>query len=194
MKLIVGLGNPGPKYETTRHNVGFLAVDRLLDSWKAGGLAIKNQAEVFSATVGTEKVLLVKPQTFMNLSGKSVAPLFTFYKCKPEDLIVIHDELDLDSMSMRVKVGGGTGGHNGLKSIDECLGSEQNGYYRVRLGIGHPRPLGLKLSPADYVLQPFGDSELEKLDLFLDQVEKAVALIVAGRGLAAMTEFNRKEQ
>jgi PTH1 family peptidyl-tRNA hydrolase len=130
----------------------------------------------------------------MNLSGKSVAPLFTFYKCKPEDLIVIHDELDLDSMSMRVKVGGGTGGHNGLKSIDECLGSEQNGYYRVRLGIGHPRPLGLKLSPADYVLQPFGDSELEKLDLFLDQVEKAVALIVAGRGLAAMTEFNRKEQ
>src|SRR4051794_16113943 len=138
MKIVVGLGNPGPKYETTRHNVGFLAVDRLIDEWKATGPASKHQGEVYQADVRGEKVLLVKPETFMNLSGRCVAPLMVFFKCKPSDLIVIHDDLDLIPFALRIKTGGGTGGHNGLKSLDESLGAGQNGYHRIRIGIGHP--------------------------------------------------------
>src|SRR5947209_2000372 len=125
MKLVVGLGNPGPRYETTRHNVGFLALDRLVEAWSAQGPKIQNSSEVFTAKVGGEPVLLVKPQTFMNNSGKGVAPLATFYKCAPTDVIVIHDEVDLKPLQIRIKSGGGSGGHNGLKSMDQFLGSNE---------------------------------------------------------------------
>lgn len=194
MKLIVGLGNPGPKYETTRHNVGFLAVDRLIDEWKATGPLEKNQGEVWQAQVAGEKILLVKPQTFMNLSGRCVAPLAAFYKCEPQDLIVVHDDLDLESMVLRVKTGGGTGGHNGLKSIDECLGGANNGYHRMRIGIGHPARLGLRIGVADYVLQPLNDDECVELDRLLDKLVRAAELLVRGDARAAMTQYNRSDK
>lgn len=194
MKLIIGLGNPGPKYETTRHNVGFLAVDRLIDAWKATGPTEKSHGEVWQAQVGGDKVLLVKPQTFMNASGRCVASLATFYKCEPQDIIVIHDDLDLESMVLRVKTGGGTGGHNGLKSIDECLGSANNGYHRLRIGIGHPNRLSLRIGVADYVLQPLNDDECIELDRLLDKLVKATELLVQGDVRAAMTQYNRTDK
>jgi peptidyl-tRNA hydrolase, PTH1 family len=198
MKIIAGLGNPGPKYETTRHNVGFLAIDRLVERWKASGPVQKSQGEVYQGSVLGEKILLVKPMTYMNLSGKCIAPLYQFYQCKPEDLIIIHDDLDLAPLNLRLKTGGSAGGHNGLKSIDECLGKTQSGYHRVRIGVGHPsRTPGLpghisRLSAADYVLMPFTDSERADLDSLLDDVTLAVEEILQGRILQAMNRFHKK--
>ncbi|OFZ55324.1 MAG: aminoacyl-tRNA hydrolase [Bdellovibrionales bacterium RIFOXYC1_FULL_54_43] len=191
MKIIAGLGNPGPKYETTRHNSGFLAVDRLVDAWKAQGPAKSNQGEVYQASVKGERVLLVKPQTFMNVSGKCVAPIFKFYKCSPEDLIVIHDDLDLPAGTLRLKTGGGTGGHNGLKSIDASLGNDLTNYHRIRIGIGRPAP-GSPVSAVDYVLQPFSDEELQQLDSVLDKAEEAARKMIEGDVLGAMNEFNTR--
>lgn len=193
MKVIVGLGNPGPKYETTRHNVGFLAVDRLIDRWKAEGPVNKFGGEIYQATRKNEKILLVKPGTFMNLSGRCVGPLTGFYKCSATDLIVIHDDLDLTPLSIRIKTGGGSGGHNGLKSIDEGLG--QNGYHRIRIGIG--KAGGTPAAPvfmdaADYVLQRFPDEELASLDQVLDRVTAAAERMIEGDVTAAMNEFNRR--
>jgi PTH1 family peptidyl-tRNA hydrolase len=199
MKLVVGLGNPGSKYETTRHNVGFLAIDRLVEKWKAQGPSLKNQGEVYQASLLGEKILLVKPQTFMNRSGLCVAPLFQFYQCDASDLIVIHDDLDLGPLVLRLKTGGGAGGHNGLKSIDESLGKNLNGYHRVRIGIGHPARLEnsprdwSKLSPADYVLMPFTDDELSRLDPLLDEVSEAIEEVIQGKIQAAMTRVHRQK-
>lgn len=194
MKLIVGLGNPGPRYETTRHNAGFLAIDRLIDRWSASGPQSAPKTEVFTATVDGEKCLLAKPKTFMNLSGQSVGPLLKFYKLEPTDLIVIHDEVDLPPMALRLKTGGGTGGHNGLKSIDEALGGA-NGYHRVRVGVGKPSMLtdpGLRqMDTADYVLGQFTDQELELLDPLLDDVGGAIELMIKGEMSLAMTRFHR---
>lgn len=190
MKLVVGLGNPGPKYETTRHNVGFLAIDRMMSDWNAENTQKKFEAEYSQANVKGEKVLLVKPLTFMNLSGKSVAGFAQFFKLTPQDIIVIHDDLDLKPFSLRIKSGGGSGGHNGLKSIDESLGTSD--YHRIRMGIGHPVGLGLRISPVDYVLQPMSDDELKDLDLFLDRVRDACVRMLTGDIQGAMTEFNRK--
>jgi PTH1 family peptidyl-tRNA hydrolase len=192
MKLIVGLGNPGVKYEQTRHNIGFLAVDRLIDDWNASGPVTRNQGEVWTASVAGERVLLIKPSTFMNLSGRCVGPLFHFHKCTPGDLIVLHDDLDLDPLQIRLKTGGGTGGHNGLKSIDEALGPGMNGYHRIRLGIGHPSRLGLRIPPVDYVLQAFPDSEWNEFDSLFGQVREAVELALRGEMTRAMNSFNRK--
>ena len=191
MKIVVGLGNPGPQYETTRHNVGFLAIDRLVERWRAGTPTRKDSAEVYQANVDGEKTLLVKPLTFMNLSGRCIAPLFGFFKCKPEDLIVLYDDLDLKPFVLRIKTGGGAGGHNGIKSLDEHLGSAQTGYHRVRIGIGHPRELGLRVPPVDYVLQQFSDGELKTLDETLDTAAQAVEVLIKGDAKAAQNKFNR---
>lgn len=191
MKLIVGLGNPGVRYETTRHNAGFLAVDRLIDRWNAQGPEKKSGGEVYTASVAGEKVLIIKPQTFMNLSGKCVGPIAGFYKLKPSDIIVLYDELDLKPFAIRIKTGGGTGGHNGLKSLDEHLGAGNQGYHRVRLGIGRPLKGVDPIDPGDYVLQQFSDSELERMDPFLDRVAEAVERMLKGDISGAMTEFNR---
>lgn len=192
MKLVAGLGNPGPKYETTRHNVGFLAVDRLAELWHASDPVSKSGGEIYTANVNGEKVILVKPQTFMNLSGRCIGSLVQFYKCKPEDLIVIHDDLDLRPMALRIKTGGGTGGHNGLKSIDASLGAGQTGYHRIRVGIGHPASLGLKIAPVDYVLQPYSDPELTQLDGVLDRIAEAARRMIDGDVRGAMNEFNKE--
>jgi peptidyl-tRNA hydrolase, PTH1 family len=189
-KVVAGLGNPGPKYETTRHNVGFLALDRLIDDWQARGPVKAYEGEIWEASVAGEKVYLVKPQTYMNNSGRCIAPLANFYKCKPEDIVVLYDELDLKPASIRIKTGGGSGGHNGIKSIDASLGLANTGYHRVRIGIGHPRALNLQLQPVDYVLQQFSDGELENLDGLFGNVEKAVKRILDGDVRGAMNEFN----
>lgn len=195
MKIIAGLGNPGPQYETTRHNAGFLAIDRLVDEWRARELGDKYEGEIFEATVRGEKVLLVKPQTFMNLSGKCIGPLVKFYKVAPEDLIVIHDEVDLKPFQLRIKTGGGTAGHNGLKSIDAHVGATATGYHRIRMGVGKPATVGSPHgSTADYVLGQFTDEELEKLDGFLDRVKLAAEKMVDGDVKGAMGEFNVKEK
>ena len=193
MKLIVGLGNPGVQYETTRHNAGFLAIDRLVDVFQARGPVKESQGEVYQATINGEKCLLIKPQTFMNNSGKCVAPIYNFYKCEPTDLIVIHDEVDLPPLTIRVKTGGGTGGHNGLRSLDAFLGAANNGYHRIRVGVGKPEAANPK-STADWVLAPFDDSELDALDPVLDDTVKAAQLLVEGQATKAMNDFNRKER
>lgn len=188
MKIIVGLGNPGTQYETTRHNVGWLALDRLVDSWRAAGPKTQNGAEVWQATRGGEKVLLVKPLTFMNLSGRAVAPLAQFYKCAPEDVVAIHDELDLAPATIRIKTGGGNGGHNGLKSLDEHLGS--SAYHRIRLGIGHPRDFNPRMDVSDWVLAPFSQSECDALDPVLDRAREAAELLIIGEAKRAMNIYN----
>mgnify|MGYP003953780733 CR=1 FL=1 len=189
MKLIIGLGNPGAKYETTRHNVGFLAIDQLIDHFKANGPQTKHQGEVYSATAFGEKILLVKPQTFMNLSGKCVGPLFNFYKCTPEDLIVIHDDVDLNSLMIKTKKGGGTAGHNGLKSINECIGSDNKDYYRIRLGVGKDN----QRSTSDWVLQAFSNEEFSKLGELFQSTLKVTELLLQNKITEAMNQFNRKE-
>ena len=188
MKLVVGLGNPGVKYETTRHNVGWLALDRMIEDWKAVGPKKEGQAEVWSATVEGEKVLLVKPQTFMNLSGRAVAPLMQFYKCAPADLIVLQDEVDLPPASLRIKTGGGSGGHNGLKSIDESIGA--NAYHRIRIGVGHARDYNPHMDTADWVLGQFTQSECDALDAVFDRVAAAAKLLIAGDARRAMSLYN----
>lgn len=188
MKLIVGLGNPGPQYEVTRHNIGFLAIDRLIERFKAHGPQEKYHSEMYGTQFEGEKVILLKPQTFMNLSGKAVAPAFRFFKCQPSDLIVIYDDLDLKEFTLRLRSGGGAGGHNGIRSLDEHLGGGDKDYFKVRCGIGRPKAG----KPVDYVLEPFSDLELTSLDPFLDKVSQAVEELLRGRLKEAMNQFNSK--
>jgi PTH1 family peptidyl-tRNA hydrolase len=190
MKLIVGLGNPGPKYQQTHHNIGFLAVDYLVRAWNAQGPIQKNKALLWQVKLDGEDVFLIQPQTFMNLSGESVAAFFKFYKCAPSDLIVIHDELDLDPGVLRIKQGGRNGGHNGLRSIDECLGGDLTQYTRIRLGIGHPRRLNLPIDVSDFVLMRFRkEDEAALTDIFRD-VEGAIRLCFQNKLLEAMNKFH----
>jgi PTH1 family peptidyl-tRNA hydrolase len=192
MKLVVGLGNPGPKYETTRHNIGFLCADYLVDCWKAVGPDTKHQARVWKATVAGEQVMLIQPQTFMNLSGRSVASFYQFYKCRPEDVIVIYDELDLAPNDLRFKTGGGSGGHNGIKSIDECLGAGQLNYHRVRLGIGHPRNYNSNIDVADWVLGKIQDPQWGQLEDLFKVAASGIELILQGKMKEAMNQYHGK--
>ncbi|MDF3023360.1 MAG: aminoacyl-tRNA hydrolase [Alphaproteobacteria bacterium] len=150
MRLFVGLGNPGKQYQLNRHNIGFMALDVIVERHKFSDWEKKFQGLVSTGNLGGEKVLLLKPQTFMNVSGQSVQAAAAFYKILPDDIVVFHDELDLAPGKLRVKKGGGAAGHNGLRSIDEHLGQM---YWRVRLGIGHP---GMKEMVSGYVLGNFG--------------------------------------
>lgn len=156
--LIVGLGNPGDGYARTRHNVGFMAADYLAGSgatWKKEKDALTTRADI-----GGKKVIIAKPQTFMNNSGVAVLALMTFYKIPLDNLIVIHDDMDLKTGAVREKVGGGSAGHNGIKSIDAATGSD---YLRIRIGVSHPRDSGLMMDPADWVLGRFSGDELKEI-------------------------------
>jgi PTH1 family peptidyl-tRNA hydrolase len=155
MRLFVGLGNPGRKYEHNRHNIGFMALDGIVGRHKFSGWEKKFQGLESRGELGGEKIVLLKPQTFMNLSGQSVQAAAAFYKILPDDIVVFHDELDLAGGKIRVKKGGGAAGHNGLRSIDEHLGQM---YWRVRLGIGHP---GVKEMVSPHVLGDFSREEEE---------------------------------
>lgn len=159
MWLIVGLGNPGAEYEVTRHNIGFMAIDRLAASCS---FSKKFEGLVAQGSLGGEKVIFLKPQTYMNLSGKSVQAACAFYKIPLEQVIVLHDELDLPLGKIRIKQGGGANGHNGLKDIDQMAGVD---YWRIRLGIGHP---GDKAQVHGHVLSRFTPEEMKEVARVLD--------------------------
>ncbi len=158
MKMFVGLGNPGPKYAGNRHNIGFMALDRIMDEHGFAPWRGKFQGAICEGRLGGEKVILLKPETFMNLSGQSVGEAMRFYKLTPDDIIVFHDELDLAPGKVRVKKGGGHAGHNGLRSLHAHIGPD---YTRVRMGIGHP---GHKDAVAPYVLRDFAKADQDWLD------------------------------
>lgn len=174
MKIIVGLGNPGSRYEKTRHNVGAMVADALVASagerWKVHK---RSGAEVASITLAGQSVLVAKPRTYMNESGRQIGPLCKFYSVGPADLIVAHDELDIDFGAVRLKRGGGEGGHNGLRSISQVIGTRD--YLRVRLGIG--RPPG-RQDPADFVLKPFPTAARAEVELLIGNGCDAVELLV----------------
>lgn len=159
-RLIVGLGNPGKEYEATRHNAGFFFVDALAEAWKTHfAMQTKFFGQVAKAQVHGEEVWLLKPTTFMNRSGMSVAALAQFYKIPAQAVLAVHDELDIQPGEARLKIGGGAGGHNGLKDMIKALGTPE--FMRLRLGIGHP---GHASQVANYVLHPFAKQEREALD------------------------------
>jgi len=173
MRLIVGLGNPGPGHAGQRHNIGFMAVDRIaarhrFSPWRSS----KFHGLTAEGNLGVHRVLLLKPETFMNDSGRAVGAMARFYKLEPADVIVLHDELDLPPGKLRVKRGGGHGGHNGLRSIDALFGLD---YHRVRLGIGHPGDKHLVLP---WVLGNFTAGERQWLDALLDAVSDAAPLLM----------------
>ena len=174
MKLIVGLGNPGSKYARNRHNIGFMAVDRIAGDHGFGPWKAKFQGEIAEGRLGGDKAILLKPATFMNLSGQSVGEAMRFYKLEPADVIVFHDELDLAPAKVRVKQGGGHAGHNGLRSIHQHIGPE---YARVRLGVGHP---GRKELVAGYVLHDFAKADEEWLDDVLRGLSDGADHLAAG--------------
>jgi PTH1 family peptidyl-tRNA hydrolase len=173
MKLLVGLGNPGNQYQGNRHNIGFMALDAIARAHGITQFRTKHAGLLAEGSIGGEKVILLKPQTFMNRSGDSVQQAAKFYKIAPEDIIVFYDELDLAAGKVRVKVGGGNGGHNGLRSIDPQIGLN---YKRVRLGIGHPG----KEFVTHHVLGDFAKADQAWLDPLLDAIGSHVGLLLKG--------------
>ncbi|HJV37159.1 aminoacyl-tRNA hydrolase [Geomonas sp.] len=185
-KLVVGLGNPGPQYSWTRHNAGFMVLDRLSS---LAGISVTRKA--FSGLAGDgnwagERIFLLKPQTFMNLSGRSVAEALRFYKLSLSDLIVVHDDLDIPFGKVRLKEGGGHGGHNGLRSLGQELGS--NAYARLRVGIGRP----VHGDVVNYVLTNFAKDEMNSLLEVLDQSVDALEMVIREGMPKAMSIFNGK--
>ena len=174
MKLFAGLGNPGGKYAANRHNIGFMAVDRIAADHGFGPWRKGCQGLVAEGRLADDKIVLLKPETFMNLSGQSVQAAMTFYKIPPADLVVFHDELDLAPGKLKVKQGGGHAGHNGLRSISGHVGEA---YGRVRLGIGHP---GDKDAVAHYVLHDFAKADQAWLDLLLTGLSEGAPALAAG--------------
>jgi PTH1 family peptidyl-tRNA hydrolase len=175
MKLLVGLGNPGPEYSRQRHNVGFMAADAIAQRHRIGPWRRKFRGQVAEGDLGPERVVLLKPMTFMNESGRSVGEAVRFYKLPLSDVIVLHDELDLAAGKVRVKLGGGVAGHNGLRSLAAGLGSRE--FWRVRLGIGHP---GDKERVLGHVLGDFHKAELPWVEAMLTAIADAIELLVAG--------------
>ncbi|MGW1742124.1 aminoacyl-tRNA hydrolase [Nocardia sp. NPDC001965] len=172
--LVVGLGNPGPAYERTRHNVGFLVADSLAE--RVGGRFTahkKSGADLLQARLDGRQVLIAKPRSFMNLSGRPVAALARFFSVPPTEVVVVHDELDLPFGEIRLKRGGGEGGHNGLRSVSGALTTKD--YLRTRIGIG--RPPG-RQDPADFVLKPFSSAERRELPTVVEQAADAVELLL----------------
>lgn len=186
--LVVGLGNPGPQYELTRHNAGFLVADLLAE--RVGGKlkahrASGNRADVLEGRLAGAAVVLAKPRSYMNESGGPVSSVARFYKIPAENVIVIHDELDLPFATLRLKRGGGEGGHNGLRSTTSALGTKD--YVRVRFGIG--RPPG-RQDPADYVLREFATAEHKELEFLIDRAADAVETILTDGLEAAQNRWN----
>ncbi|MDP4960774.1 MAG: aminoacyl-tRNA hydrolase [Mycobacterium sp.] len=172
--LVIGLGNPGPQYAKTRHNIGFMVADLLADRLGATFKVHKRSgAEIVTSTVGQRQVVLAKPRTYMNESGRHVGPLAKFYSVPPADVIVIHDELDIDFGRIRLKLGGGEGGHNGLRSVANALGTKD--FQRVRIGIG--RPPGRK-DPAAFVLEVFTAAERKEVPAICEQAADATELLI----------------
>lgn len=185
MKLFVGLGNPGVKYQFHRHNIGFMAVERIADRHKFGPWKKKFHGYAADGEIGGEKILLLKPDTFMNDSGRSVGDAARFLKIELGDIAVFHDELDLAPSKVKVKIGGGEAGHNGLRSISAHLGSE---YKRVRLGIGHP---GSKDVVIHHVLGDFAKADAAWLGALLNAVADACGRLASGDDARFLTDIAR---
>ncbi len=187
MKLVVGLGNPGEEYARTRHNVGCLVADRLAAHARARFTAQKFAAELAEARLGPERVWIMKPQTYMNHSGQAVGEALRFWKLDLEDLVVLHDDLELEPFRVQLKVGGGHSGHNGVKSVNAHVGSPE--YARVRIGVGRPPPL---VDPMDYVLGKFAKGDEGELDACLERASEAARLAVELGPHKAMNKVNRR--
>ena len=185
--LVVGLGNPGGRYARTRHNAGFMVVDRLAQRWGASVERKQFKALVDRARIGHANVVLCKPQTFMNLSGDAVASLRGYYKVDPEEVLVVHDDVDLALGDVRLKKGGGHGGHNGLRDLQKKLGT--NGFGRVRFGVSRP-PAGW--DTADYVLARFSDDEAALLEDSIDRAADAVEAALSEGLQGAMQRVNTR--
>ena len=187
MKLVVGLGNPGEQYARSRHNVGFLAADRLADLFRARFTAHRFAAELAEARFGPERVWIMKPQTYMNRSGEAVGAALRFFKLELDDLLLLHDELELEPFRVQLKVGGGDGGHNGVRSVNAHVGSHE--YARVRIGVGRPPPF---MDPTDYVLGRFPQAEEPELSACLERASEAARLAVELGAQKAMNRVNRR--
>ena len=190
MLLIAGLGNPGPRYQATRHNLGFRLVDELARKCGVADSAFRDRfnGQLASATFEGTEVLLLRPQTFMNESGRSVQAACTFYKIKPSELVVAHDELDLPFADVRLKKGGGDGGNRGIRSVSGALGPD---YVRIRLGIGRPPP-DFRGDPADFVLQAFPPTEQPEVEKMLGRAVEAVSLLLSLGLEKAMNRINQR--
>ena len=188
MKLFVGLGNIGEKYARNRHNIGFMAVERIADKYGFSAWKRRFQGETSEGTIAGERVLLLKPSTYMNESGRSVGEAMRFLKIDLDDLVVFHDELDLAPGKLKVKTGGGNAGHNGLRSITAHLGNE---YVRVRMGIGHP---GSKDAVSHYVLHDFSKADQDWLEPLLDATANAAGRLAKNDGQRFLTDVARALQ
>lgn len=187
-RLVVGLGNPGPEYEATRHNLGFWLVDQLADRLK---IALAPQGKFFGKAARAGELWLLEPTTYMNRSGQSVAALANFYKIAPDEILVVHDDLDLPPGGIRLKQGGGNGGHNGLKDIQARLGTPD--FWRLRLGIGHPRELGLAQQVADFVLHPPKKDDMPEIERALDRCLLAWNKLSSGDYASAQQQLHGKD-
>jgi PTH1 family peptidyl-tRNA hydrolase len=176
MRLVVGLGNPGPKHKNNRHNIGFMAADEIVRRHRLSAPRTKFHGDISEGDIAGEKVLVLKPATFMNESGRSVGDAVRFYKLSAEDVLVIYDEIDLAAAKLRVKQGGGHAGHNGLRSIDAHL-NDQN-YWRVRLGVGHP---GEKSQVSNHVLGDFSKQDRQWVEQELSAVADELPLLLQGQ-------------
>ena len=181
MLLLAGLGNPGQRYAANRHNLGFLVIDEIVRRHGFGPWRQRFQAEVAEGRLDDRKVLCLKPQTFMNRSGQALGEALRFYKLAPEALYVLHDEIDLAPGKLRVKQGGGAGGHNGLRSIDAHIGKD---YWRVRLGVGHP---GDKDLVHGYVLRDFAKQDQVWVEKLIDAVADEISRLIAGDASSFMS-------
>ncbi len=185
MRLLVGLGNPGPRHAHNRHNIGFMAVDEIVRRHGFGPWRARFPGQVAEGRIGGEKLLAIEPQTYMNESGRAVGEALRFYKLEPEQAIVLHDEIDLKPGKVKVKLGGGPGGHNGLRSIDDHVGRD---YWRVRLGVGHP---GDKDLVHDHVLHDFAKADEDWLAKLLEAVAAELPVLLGGDERAFMSKVNQ---
>jgi peptidyl-tRNA hydrolase, PTH1 family len=188
--LLVGLGNPGPDYAGNRHNIGFRVIDEVAGRWRCEGFKAKFGGVVASGDVAGQKAVLLKPMQYMNVSGRAVQQTAAFYRVEPKEVVVVHDELDLELGITRIKVGGGHAGHNGLRSIMQELGTQE--FVRIRCGIG--RPPGTKGFVADYVLSNFAKAEQTEAEIMIKEAADAVEDVMRKGPLLAMNKVNQREK
>ncbi len=188
MWLIAGLGNPGSQYQLTRHNIGFMAIDALALCFELSRFVEEKKSLVGKIKIKNEPLLLVKPQTFMNLSGESVRALADYYKIALDHILIVHDDIDQQYLSMKFQKGRGAGGHNGVKSLIEQFGT--NDFARLKLGVG--RPTIPQMNVADWVLKPFSNEEMPQLTNFIQKSTEAIETFVLSGLNRASTEFNKE--
>ena len=186
--LIVGLGNPGKEFSNNRHNAGFMAVDKLAERLGVKFTRMQSNALVTKATDGDKKLILAKPRTFMNLSGQAVGALAKFYKLEKENILIVYDEVDLPFDTLRIRPEGSSGGHNGMKSIIQRLGTQE--FPRLRIGVGRPKG---KMDTPDHVLQDFSKDEMAILPFILDRAVNAILEFIRDGIESAMNDYNRVE-